>query len=129
MSQIEPKKLGEKRKRKEDTIRYGCKRSNNSDGILAEDHGTSCRNCKISWTELTEKCRDWIQCDIGHEYICSKCYDKRNIFTDDNFLQYLHQIINIKVRFPFNCPLGRLSMSENLSVFSLSIYLKLTKHN
>ena len=30
--------------------------------------------------------RDWIQCVIGDEYIYPKCYDKRNIFTDDIFL-------------------------------------------
>ena len=31
---------------------------------------------------LTEKCRDWSQCDMCDEYICSKCYGKR----DDDFL-------------------------------------------
>ena len=32
-----------------------------------------------------EKCRDWVQCHIYDEYICPKCYDKRDISADDDF--------------------------------------------
>ena len=50
-----------------------------------EDDGTTCKTCKIPWIEQTEKCRDWVQCDICDEYICPKCYDKRDISADDDF--------------------------------------------
>ena len=39
---------------------------------------------RSSWIELTEECRDWVQCVICDEYICLKCYDKANISADDN---------------------------------------------
>ena len=76
-----------------------------------EEDGTTCKICKISWIELAEKCGDWVQCDTCNEYIFQECYDKRDISADDKFLlQYLRRIINIKVRFPINCPPGRLIM-------------------
>ena len=33
-----------------------------------------------------EKCGDWVQCDICDEYICLKCYEKRDISADDDFI-------------------------------------------
>ena len=29
-----------------------------------EYDGTTCKICKITWIELTEKCGDWLQCEI-----------------------------------------------------------------
>ena len=49
-----------------------------------EDDGTTCKICKIHWIELTERCGDWVQCDICDEYICPKCYDERDISADDD---------------------------------------------
>ena len=31
-------------------------------------------------------CRDCAQCDIWDQYICPKCYDKKDISADDDFL-------------------------------------------
>ena len=60
--------------------------SSDESSVEEEDDGTStCKICKIPWTELTEKCRYWVQRDICDEYICPKCYGKRDISTDDDF--------------------------------------------
>ena len=72
-------------------------KSSNGESSNEEDDGTTFIICKIPWTELTEKCGDWAQCAICDEYSI-----RREIF--------LHWIINIKVRFPFDCPLKRLIM-------------------
>ena len=74
-----------------------AKSSNGESSNEEEDDGTTFIICKIPWTELTEKCGDWAQCAICDEYSI-----RRVIF--------LHWIINIKVRFPFDCPLKRLIM-------------------
>ena len=34
---------------------------------------------------MTKKCGDSVPCDICDEYICPKCYDKRNIPADADF--------------------------------------------
>ena len=34
-----------------------------------EDYDTTCKIYKIPWVKLTEKCRDWFQCNICEEYI------------------------------------------------------------
>ena len=60
--------------------------SNDESNGEGEDDGTTCKICKIPWKELMEKCGYWIQCDICDEYICPKCYEKRNISADDDFL-------------------------------------------
>ena len=46
------------------------------------DDGTTCKICEIPWIELTEECGDWVECNICKEYICPKCYDKRDIYAD-----------------------------------------------
>ena len=40
---------------------------------------TTCKVCKTPWIEMTEKYRDWAQCNICDEYVCQKCYGKRYI--------------------------------------------------
>ena len=50
-----------------------------------EDDGTTCKIYKIPWIELTEKCGDWVQCNIRNEYISPKCYGKKDISPDDDF--------------------------------------------
>ena len=59
--------------------------SNDESSVEEEGDGTTCSICKILWVELMEKCGDWVQCDICDEYICPKCYDKRDISADDDF--------------------------------------------
>ena len=54
-----------------------------------EDDGTTCNVCKISWIELTKKCGDQVQCNICDEYICPKCYGKRDISADDDLFAVL----------------------------------------
>ena len=42
--------------------------SNNESCDEEEDNGTTiCKTYKISWIELTEKCGDWVQCDICND--------------------------------------------------------------
>ena len=60
-----------------------------------EDDGTTCKICNIPWMELTEKCGDWVLCDLCDEYIHPKCYGKRDISADDDFF------VVFKVIFPF----------------------------
>ena len=55
------------------------KSSNIKSSDEEEDDGTTCKICKVSWVELTEKCGDVVQ------YICQKCYGKRDISGDDDF--------------------------------------------
>ena len=59
--------------------------SSNDDSSDEEDDDTPCKICKVPSIEITDKCKDWIQCDICDEFICPKCYDKRNISADDDF--------------------------------------------
>ena len=59
--------------------------SSNDDSSDEEDDDTPCKICKIPSIEITDKGKDWIQCDIWDEYICPKCYDKKNISADDDF--------------------------------------------
>ena len=41
------------------------------------------RQCNnLAKPSKTEKCADWVQCDICDEYICPKIYDKRERETD-----------------------------------------------
>ena len=57
--------------------------------------------------------------------IFPKCYVKRNISADDDFLSYLHWIININVRFSFNCPFGPIIFQRNYQLLlrhSLFLY-------
>ena len=53
--------------------------------IKKEDDSTTCKIWDVPWIELAEKYRDWVRYDIYDEYICPKCYDKRDISADDNF--------------------------------------------
>ena len=55
--------------------------SSNDRSSDAEGHDFTCKICEILWIELT----DWVQCDICDEYICPKCYGKRDISADDHF--------------------------------------------
>ena len=59
--------------------------SNDESSDEEEDDSTTCKFCKIPWTGLTEKCGYWVQCDIWDEYICPKCYGKRDVSVDDDF--------------------------------------------
>ena len=56
--------------------------SNDESSDEEEDDGTTCKICEIPWIELTEECGDWVECNICKEYICPKCYDKRDIYAD-----------------------------------------------
>ena len=47
--------------------------------------------------ELTEQCRDWAQYDICNEYICPKCYDKRDISTDNDVFVVLRSDFHVTV--------------------------------
>ena len=60
--------------------------SNDESRDEEKDDSPTCKICKIHWIELTEKCGDGVQCDICDEYICPKCYEKRDISDDDDFL-------------------------------------------
>ena len=60
--------------------------SNDDSSNKEEDEGTACKICKIPWIALREKSGDRVQCDICDEYICVKCYFKRDISADDKFL-------------------------------------------
>ena len=54
-----------------------------------------------------------------------KYYIRRNISADADFLLYLHWIININVRFSFNCPFGPLIFQWNYQLLlrhSLFLY-------
>ena len=88
-----------KKKGKEDVIVFGCQWWNNSGGaapiavmqqfgriIEVEDNYITYKICKTLWIELTKKRGDSVPCDTCDEYICPKCYDKRNISADDDFL-------------------------------------------
>ena len=55
--------------------------SSNGESSDEEDDGT-CKICKIPWVELTEKCGDWVQCNICDECICLKCYGNIDISAD-----------------------------------------------
>ena len=61
-----------------------AKSTNDGNSDDEENDGTTCKICKISSIEVTEKFGDWIECDTCDEYICPKCYDKRDIFADDD---------------------------------------------
>ena len=64
--------------------------------------------------------------------ICPKCYVKRNISADDDFLSYWHWIININVRFSFNCPFGPLIFQWNYQLLlrhSLFLYTERKSFN
>ena len=89
--------------------------SSNDESSDDKGDGTIRKICKIPWLEMTEKCGYWVQSEIWDEYICLKGYEKRDISTTDNFfvvfvLVFFCSFVNIKVRFPFHCPFGRLFM-------------------
>ena len=64
---------------------FGRISSNDESSNEEEDDGTAWEICKILWIELTEICRYRVQCDIFDEYICQKCYEKKDISADDYF--------------------------------------------
>ena len=74
------------------TIMYVCQRrcnnltesSNDVTNNKEKDNGTTCKICKISSIELTDKEEDWVQCDICDQYIFPKCFDRTDIFADDD---------------------------------------------
>ena len=77
-----------------------------------EDNGTTCKICKIPLIRTDGEM--WRLGSMQYtRWMCllQVLYDKRDISADRffcyYFLQYLHRIINITDRFPFNCPFGR----------------------
>ena len=62
-----------------------AKWSNDESSNCEKDYGTTCIICKIRWIELKEKCGEWVQCDIWDEYICPKCFEKKDIFKENDF--------------------------------------------
>ena len=63
---------------------------NDESGDEEEDDGITYKFCKIPWIELTKKWGDCVQCDICDQYICPKCYDKRDISADDDFFSSIY---------------------------------------
>ena len=80
---------------------------NDGCNVEEEDGRSTCKNCKLPWIELMEKCKGWVQFDICDKYICPKCCDKIDLCAGKGFFwQHFHRILNKKVRFPFNSLLG-----------------------
>ena len=104
-SKTGPKNWGKKRKKKEYTTvineeipqeeqqpgpSWQCNNLaeslNDETSDKEKDDGATCKICKIPRIELMEKCEDWVQYDLCHEYIYPKCYDKSDFSTNDDFL-------------------------------------------
>ena len=124
------------RERKEDTIRYSCQQRIIPGGAAANSVVAMQQfGQNIEWWEERWRRRWWnylenLQVPLDRAdgemwrlgstwymrwiYLPKVQWQKRYFrkcfffFCFVFFLSYLHGIINIKVRFPFNCPLGRL---------------------